>query len=105
MFYYFYGLKDTIISKGMHPAGMLASPVSLNDNIGFIYEDGKPIVQCGMKSVESLNYVKFDILGLKNIGLIKKTYSYIDTPYKKSHEINWNDEKVWRDMITSPVGV
>lgn len=105
LFYYFDGLKGTIISKGMHPAGMIASPISLHDNIGFVYEDGLPIVQCGMKSVDSLNYVKFDILGLKNIGIIKKTFEYLDMDYKKSHEIDWNDDEVWEDMITSPVGL
>ena len=105
LFYYFDGLKGTIISKGMHPAGMIASPVSLNDNIGFVYEDGLPIAQCGMKAVDSLNYVKFDILGLKNIGIIKKTFEYLDRPYIKSHEVNWDDQNVWEDMIKSPVGV
>src|SRR5690606_8757700 len=81
------------------------SPISLDDNLGILYENELPIVQCGMKSVDSLNYVKYDILGLKNIGLIKKTMEYVGKPYPKSHEINWNDEKVWDDMITSPVGI
>lgn len=105
IFYYFDGIRGTIISKGMHPAGMVASPISLDDNLGILYENELPIVQCGMKSVDSLNYVKYDILGLKNIGLIKKTMEYVGKPYPKSHEINWNDEKVWDDMITSPVGI
>lgn len=26
-------------------------------------------------------------------------------PYPKSHEINWNDEAVWKDMLRSPIGI
>lgn len=105
IFYYFDGLKGTIISKGMHPAGMIASPIPLHTNIGFIYDEELPISQCSMKAVDSLNYVKFDILGLKNISIIRETMRLLNKPYPKSHEINWNDKKVWEDMITSPVGL
>lgn len=105
LFYYFDGIKGTIISKGIHPAGMIASPITLDDNIGLLYESDLPISQCGMKAVDSVNFVKFDILGLKNIGIIKRTMEYIGKPYPKSHEINWNDENVWKDMIASPVGI
>lgn len=105
VFYYFDGIKDTIISKGMHPAGMIASPISLNDNLGLLYEDGNAIAQCTMTSVDSLNYVKFDILGLKNIGIIKNTVDLVGVEYPKSHKVNWNDENVWDDMIKSPVGL
>jgi DNA polymerase III subunit alpha len=108
LFYYFDGLKNTIISKGHHPAGIIGSPVTLPDNLGVFYGDGKedyPIATCAMKAVDSLNYVKFDILGLKNIGIIKDTYKYINSHYLKSYEINWNDNKVWEDMITSRIGI
>ncbi|AWG44165.1 hypothetical protein BEH_07870 [Priestia filamentosa] len=105
VFKYFDGIKGTITSKGMHPAGIVASPITLDDSIGFIYDEDKPIVQCGMKAIDSLNYVKFDILGLKNIGVIKKTFEYLNKRYMKSHEIDWNDSDVWRDMINSPVAI
>lgn len=108
LFYYFDGLKNTIVSKGHHPAGIIGSPITLPDNLGVFYGDGKedyPIATCAMKAVDSLNYVKFDILGLKNVGIIKDTYKYINSHYLKSHEINWNDREVWEDMITSPIGI
>ena len=108
LFYYFDGIKGTIIAKGHHPAGMIGSPITLADNLGVFYKDGNesyPISTCAMKAVDSLNYVKFDILGLKTIGIIKDTYNYIGSHYLKSHEINWNDKKVWDNMITSSAGV
>ena len=108
LFYYFDGIKGTIIAKGNHPAGIIGSPITLADNLGVFYKDGdesQPISVCAMKAVDSVNFVKFDILGLKTIGIMKDVYKYIDSHYLKSHEINWNDKNVWDNMITSNVGV
>ena len=108
IFYYFDGLKGTITSKGNHPAGIIGSPITLQDNLGIFYKDGDenfPVCQNAMKAVDSLNYAKFDILGSKTVGIAKDTYDYINSHYLKAHEINWNDEAVWKDMVTSPVGI
>lgn len=108
LFYYFDGIKGTIISKGIHPAGMIGSPVTLADNLGVFYKDGNeemPVSICSMKAVDSLNYVKFDILGLKTIGIIQDTYNLIGEKWRFAHEINWNDDRVWSDMIQLNSGV
>lgn len=108
LFYYFEGLKGTIISKGNHPSGIIGSPIALQNNLGIYYKDGDeniPISVCAMKAVDSVNFTKFDILGLKTIGILKDTYKYISSHYLKSHEINWNDKNVWDDMIKSRIGV
>lgn len=108
LFYYFDGIKGTIISKGIHPAGMIGSPITLFDNLGVFYRDGdvnSPVSFCSMKAVDSLNYVKFDILGLKTIGIIQDTYKLLGKEWEYSHEIDWNDENVWNDMTTSRVGI
>jgi len=108
LFYYFDGLKGTIISKGHHPSGMIGSPITLQDNLGVFYSGGDesfPVSTCAMKAVDSLNYVKFDILGLKTVGIMKDTYKYINSHYLKSHEIDWEDKNVWDDMIKSKIGV
>lgn len=107
LFYYLDGLKGTIIAKGNHPSGIIGSPITLADNMGLFYKDGKanmPISSCAMKAVDSLNYVKFDILGLKTVGIIKDACRYAGIPYPKASEINWNDIKVWQNMITMPQG-
>lgn len=108
LFYYFDGLKGTIVAKGNHPAGIIGSPITLADNLGVFYKDGSesnPVSVCAMKAVDSLNFVKFDILVLKNVGIMKDVYNYIGSHYLKAHEIDWNDKKVWNNMITSNVGV
>lgn len=108
LFYYLDGLRGTIVSKGTHPSGIIGSPITLNDNIGLFYKDGDsnmPVSTCSMKAVDSLNYVKFDILGLKTVGIIKDACKYSGIPYPKSYNINWNDINVWRNMITTQQGV
>lgn len=108
LFYYLDGLKGTIVAKGTHPSGIIGSPITLADNIGLFYKDGDtemPVSTCAMKAVDSLNYVKFDILGLKTVGIIKDACKYAGIPYPKSYEINWNDINVWRNMISAQQGV
>ena len=108
LFYYLEGLKGTIVAKGTHPSGIIGSPITLADNVGLFYKDGDinmPVSTCAMKAVDSLNYVKFDILGLKTVGIIKDTCKYANIEYPKSHLIDWNDKNVWDNMITSQQGV
>ena len=42
---------------------------------------------------------------MKNIEVIKDCCEYAKIPYPKAHEINFNDDKVWEDMISCPVGI
>ena len=105
LFYYFDGLLNTAVSQSMHPAGMIASPISLPDNYGTVWKDGKRILCINMEEVHEVSLVKYDILGLKNIEIIKDTCEFIGAPYPLSHEIDWEDKKVWDDIITSPVAI
>lgn len=105
VFYYYDGLLDVAISQSMHPAGIVASPITLRDHYGTFLSDGKEILQIDMECVHEAGLVKYDILGLKNIEIIKDTYALIGKPYPKSHEINWDDDAVWKDMLRSPIGI
>ena len=68
-------VKGVIVSVGNHPAGVVVSPFPVEDWFGtFTTSTNKyPISQINMKEIDSLNFVKLDILGLDNIGLINKT--------------------------------
>lgn len=105
VFYYYDGLLDVAISQSMHPAGIVASPITLRDHYGTFLSEGKEILQIDMECVHEAGLVKYDILGLKNIEIIKDAYALIGKPYPKSHEINWNDDAVWNDMLRSPIGI
>lgn len=106
LFYYFDGLVGTAISQSMHPAGIIVSPVTLPDNYGtFWSKDGKRIISINMEEIHEVSLVKYDLLGLKNIEIIKDTCELAHIPYPKSHTINWLDEDVWSHIADSPVGI
>ena len=106
LFYYFDGLVGTAVSQSFHPAGIVVSPVTLPDNYGTFWNDGKRILCINMEEIhDGAGLVKYDLLALKNIQIIRKTCEYAGIKYPKSHKINWNDEKVWDDIIISPAGI
>lgn len=67
--------NGVVVSVGNHPAGVVVSPFPVEGEFGtFTSKTNKyPISQINMKEIDSLNYVKLDILGLSNNGLINKT--------------------------------
>lgn len=105
IFYYFDGLVNTTISQSMHPAGIIVSPVTLPDNYGTFWNDGKRILTINMEEIHEVSLVKYDILGLKNIEIINDTCKLANIQYPKSYNMNWNDEKVWSHIADSPVGI
>ena len=105
LFYYFDGLVNTAISQSMHPAGIVVAPLTLPDNYGTFWQDGKRIMMINMEEIHEVSLVKYDLLGLKNVEIIKDTCKLAGIPYPKSHTINWEDQNVWADMITSPAGI
>lgn len=107
IFYYFDGLKGTVITKGNHPAGIIGSPVNLLRTIGVWYKDGNknfPVSTCAMKAIDSLNFCKFDILGVKMIGILKDVYNDIGKPYEPPYQMNLNDKNVYKESLVSKVG-
>ena len=106
VFYYYDGMLGCIISRSQHPAGIVASPINLIDNYGgFINADGQVVLPINMEEIHEINLVKYDILGLQNVQIIRNTCELAGIPYPRSTDINWNDENVWADIVTSPVGI
>ena len=63
------------------------------------------ILQIDMEEVHEVSLVKYDILGLKNIEIIKDCCEYANIPYPKAHKVNFEDDNVWDDMVKSPYGI
>lgn len=106
LFYYYDGLIDTKVSQSVHPAGMVISPITLNDNFGVFDKDGDMCLMLDMENVHDFTgLAKYDFLVLKTVQVIRDTCRYIGIPYPKSHEIDWFDEAVWDDMASSPSGI
>lgn len=106
IFYYFEGILGTKTNQSQHPAGIIASPINLIDNYGcFIGADGQYILPINMEEIHEINLAKYDILGLKNVGIVRKCCEYANIKYPLSHEIDWGDLDVYKDMIKSPIGI
>lgn len=105
LFYYYDGLLGTVVSQSVHPAGMVISNVTLDDNYGVFIKDGERCLVLDMDNAHEANLIKYDLLVLKTVQVIRDTCKYIGIPYPKSHEVNWEDEAVWDSMITSPMGI
>lgn len=105
IFYYFDGIVGTKVSQSVHPAGVVISPITLADHYGVFDKDGMSCLVLDMEDAHAVGLVKYDFLILSNIKIIKDTCDYIGIPYPKSHEINWDDQSVWRDMLKSQIGI
>lgn len=104
-------VNGCVVSVGNHPAGCVVSPYPVDEWFGTFttstntYEltsEGKPthypISVLNMKEIDSLNFVKLDILGLDNIGLIYKTCEAANIPFATPDNIPPDDINVWNSI-------
>lgn len=99
-------INGTIVSVGCHPCGVVVSPIPLNDSIGTFTSSttDKPISMLNMKEIDSLNFVKLDILGLDNIGIINETCRLAGIERLTPDNVP-DDEKVWKSMREDTTGI
>ena len=105
IFYFFDGMMGTIISTGMHAAGMVVSPVNLCDNYGTMFRDGARVLQLTMDDAHDARLVKYDLLGVSNIGILRDACKMAGVPFPKAKDINFDETEMWDDIVRSPVGV
>ena len=106
LFYYFDGLLDTKISQSVHPAGMVISPITLEDSFGVFDKDNENCLMLDMENIHDYTgLAKYDFLILKTVQVIRDCCSYLGQPYPKTHEVDWNDQNVWEDMIRNSSGI
>lgn len=105
LFKYVRGLFGVKVSQSVHPAGMVISPVTLAESYGVFQKDGENCLMLDMDEAHEVGLVKYDFLVLKTVQVIRDCCAYLGQPYPRTHEINWNDEDVWADMLRSPVGI
>lgn len=96
-------VNGTIVSIGSHPCGSVVSPVPLDENMGLcsLSTSDKPVSMINMKEIDSLNYVKLDILGLDNIEIINETCKLANIDRLIPENIDDKDEKVWKDIVNN----
>lgn len=105
LFYYLDGMINTRVSQSVHPAGIVISPLCLDEEYGFFYKDGERCLCVDMEELHEVGAAKYDFLVLKTVQVIRDTCNLVGMQYPKSHEINWWDDDVWKDMLRSAGGV
>lgn len=90
-------IKGTIVSVGSHPCGCLVAPFTITDRLGTFTTSTSnyPISQINMKEIDSLNYVKLDLLRLDTIELINDTCDLAGIERLTPDNVDIEDVKVW----------
>lgn len=93
-------VNGVVVSVGNHPAGCVVSPIPVDEWFGTFTtsSDEYPVSLLNMKEIDSLNFVKLDILGLDNIGLIYKTCDLAGIPFATPDNIPADDMAVWNSI-------
>lgn len=93
-------VNGVIVSTGSHPCGMVVSATPLDGDMGLCTNsnDPYPISQIYMKEIDSLNYVKLDLLALDTIEVIANTCRLAEIPMVTPDNLDVDDDNVWRSM-------
>ena len=105
LFYYYDGMVGTRVSQSVHPAGMVISCETLDDNWGVFNKDGERCLLMSMDEAHDVNLVKYDMLILKTVQVIADCCKLAGIPYPRMHEINFEDKDVWNDICKEQTAI
>lgn len=93
-------LNGTVVSVGSHPSGVLITDTDIASNIGLcsIATSDYPVSMINMKELDALMYLKLDILGLDNIGIINDCCKLLGIERLTPDNVDLEDEKVWESI-------
>lgn len=93
-------INGTIVSIGTHPSGVLISDLPIDERIGLcsISTSDYPVSMLNMKELDDQMYVKLDVLGLDNIGVINDTCKKLGIERLTPDNVDLEDEKVWKSI-------
>lgn len=93
-------VSGTIVSIGSHPSGVLVSDKEIEADVGLcsLSTSDYPVSMLDMHSLDTLFYVKLDILGLDNIGVINECCKLVGIDRLTPDNVNLEDENVWRSI-------
>lgn len=102
LFRYVDGIIGVVTALGQHAAGAVICDDSddLSSNMGLCSSSHTPYVisQLNMDEISYLQYVKYDCLGLRNVGLINKTCKLAGIDRLTPDNCNMEDMDVWRSI-------
>ncbi len=93
-------INGTIVSVGSHPCGTVVSPHDVEEAFGTFTTSTSnyPISQINMKEIDSLNYVKLDLLGLDSIELINDACKLANIERLTPDNVDDKDINVWKSI-------
>ena len=93
-------VNGTIVSIGTHPSGVLISDLPIDETVGLcsIATSDYPVSMINMKELDDLMYVKLDILGLDNIGVINETSKMLGIERLTPGNTDMEDMDVWKSI-------
>lgn len=100
IFRYYDGLVGTRVSQSIHPAGIVISPLVLDEEYGVFNKDGERCLLLNMDELHEVGAAKFDFLILKTVTVIRDCYALMGKQPPRMHEVNWDDQKVWASMAS-----
>ena len=93
-------VSGTIVSIGSHPSGVLVSDRDIDADVGLcsLSTSDYPVSMLDMHGLDDQMYVKLDILGLDNIGVINECCKLVGIDRLTPDNVNLEDEAVWRSI-------
>lgn len=93
-------VNGTIVSIGSHPSGVLVSDRDIERDVGLcsISTSDYPVSMLDMHGLDGQMYVKLDVLGLDNLGVINQTCELAGIDYLTPDNVDLDDEKVWKSI-------
>lgn len=103
-------VEGSVDSFGRHAAGILVSSEPIEETVGTMTLKGwdHPVTQLDMKELDGMNWVKLDILSLKNLSLIQRAGEMAGLGYltpESSDIVDFQDEDVWKSMGDDNLGI
>lgn len=97
-------VNGTVVSVGTHPSGVLISDLPIDETVGLcsVSSSDYPVSMLNMKELDALMYVKLDILGLDNIGVINDACQMAGIERLTPDNVDLDDEKVWKSIRDDP---
>ena len=93
-------VSGTIVSIGSHPSGVLVSDKEIEADVGLcsLSTSDYPVSMLDMHGLDDQMYVKLDILGLDNIGVINECCKLAGFERLTPDNVNLEDEAVWKSI-------
>jgi DNA polymerase III alpha subunit/intein/homing endonuclease len=97
----------TIVSMGQHACGVVITDTDMESEMGLctLSTTEYPVAMLNMKELESLNYIKLDILGLDNVALINDTCKLAGIDKLTPDNIDLEDVNVWKSIRDDTTGI